>query len=129
MISLHQIIIHNHYYILSIVYFHLMENIMYTESSSASIDMIFNIWNYWIWACILFGIIQCWENFTTAAFTFTMGSSSSSRWDFHFHSYVLTIYVCLYWILELVVFTLLYVGGKYARLVYNWYRNIFHTFA
>ena len=30
-------------------------------------------------------------------------SSSSSRWDFHFHSYVLTIYVCLYWILELVV--------------------------
>ena len=29
---------------------------------------------------------------------------SSSRWDFHFHSYVLTIYVRLYWILELVVF-------------------------
>ena len=31
-------------------------------------------------------------------------SRSSSRWDFHFHSYVLTIYVRLYWILELVVF-------------------------
>ena len=31
-------------------------------------------------------------------------SCSSSRWDFHFHSYVLTIYVFLYWILELVVF-------------------------
>ena len=31
-------------------------------------------------------------------------SRSRSRWDFHFHSYVLTIYVCLYWILELVVF-------------------------
>ena len=31
-------------------------------------------------------------------------SLSSSRWDFHFHSYVLTIYVRLYWILELVVF-------------------------
>ena len=27
-----------------------------------------------------------------------------SRWDFHFHSYVLTIYVCLYRILELIVF-------------------------
>ena len=25
-----------------------------------------------------------------------VGSFSSSRWDFHFHSYVLTIYVCLY---------------------------------
>ena len=31
-------------------------------------------------------------------------SRSSSRWDFHFHSYVLTIYVFLYWILEPVVF-------------------------
>ena len=31
-------------------------------------------------------------------------SRSSSRWDFHFHSYVLTIYVCLYCIFELVVF-------------------------
>ena len=31
-------------------------------------------------------------------------SRSSSRWDFHFHSYVLTIYVRLYCILELVVF-------------------------
>ena len=29
---------------------------------------------------------------------------SSSRWDFHFHSYVLTIYVRLYWLLEIVVF-------------------------
>ena len=26
-------------------------------------------------------------------------------------------------------FSLLYVGGTYARLVYNWYRNIFHAFA
>ena len=31
-------------------------------------------------------------------------SRSSSSWDFHFHSYLLTIYVRLYWILELVVF-------------------------
>ena len=31
-------------------------------------------------------------------------SRSSSRWNFHFHSYVLTIYVRLYRILELVVF-------------------------
>ena len=40
-----------------------------------------------------------------------------------------TIYVRLYWILELIVFTILYVGGKYSRLVYNWYKNIFHAFA
>ena len=33
-----------------------------------------------------------------------MQSRSSSRWDFHFHSYVLTIYVRVYWILELIVF-------------------------
>ena len=52
-------------------------------------------------------------------------SCSSSRWDFHFHSYVLTIYVRLYWILELVFFNLLYVGGTYARLVYSWYRFFF----
>ena len=31
-------------------------------------------------------------------------SRSSSRWDFHFHSYVLMICIRLYWILELVVF-------------------------
>ena len=31
-------------------------------------------------------------------------SRSSSRWEFYFHSYMLTIYVCLYWILELVIF-------------------------
>ena len=31
-------------------------------------------------------------------------SRSSSRWDFHFHSYVLTIYVRLFWLLEVVVF-------------------------
>ena len=31
-------------------------------------------------------------------------SCSSSIWDFHFHSYVLMIYVSLYWILELIVF-------------------------
>ena len=31
-------------------------------------------------------------------------SHSSSRWDFHFHSFVRTIYVRLYWLLELVVF-------------------------
>ena len=31
-------------------------------------------------------------------------SRSSSRWDSHFHSCVLTIYVCLYWLGELVVF-------------------------
>ena len=37
--------------------------------------------------------------------------------------------VCLYWILELVVFTLLYVGGTYVRLVYSWYQNIFHVIA
>ena len=29
---------------------------------------------------------------------------SSSIWDSHFHSYVLTLYVCLYLLLELVVF-------------------------
>ena len=56
-------------------------------------------------------------------------SRSSSRWDFHFHSYVLTIYVCLSWILELVVFYSLVRRGTYARLVYNWYQNIFHTIA
>ena len=26
-------------------------------------------------------------------------------------------------------FTLMYVGGTYARLVYTWYKNIFHTIA
>ena len=26
-------------------------------------------------------------------------------------------------------FTLLYVGGTYARLVYTWYKNIFHIIA
>ena len=45
-----------------------------------------------------------------------VGSRSSSRWDFHFHSYVLTIYVCLYWILELVVFNSLVHRG-YIRKV------------
>ena len=58
-----------------------------------------------------------------------LGSCSSSRWDFHFHYYVLTIYVRLYWILELVFFNLLYVVGTYARLVYSWYIFVFRTFA
>ena len=43
-------------------------------------------------------------------------SRSSSRWDFHFHSYVLTIYARLYWILELVVFYSL-VRRRYIRKV------------
>ena len=34
----------------------------------------------------------------------TPQSHSRSRWDFHFHSYVLTIYVFLYWLLEISVF-------------------------
>ena len=50
---------------------------------------------------------------------------SSSRWDYHFPFFVLSIYVHLYWSWELVVFTLLYVGGTYAKLVYTWYKNIF----
>ena len=33
----------------------------------------------------------------------SLWSCSSSRWDFHFHSYELTIYVRLYWILEILV--------------------------
>ena len=73
LISLHQKIIHNHSRILIIVYFHLMENIMHTASSYASVDMIFNVWHDYIWACIFFEIIQCWENFATATYTFTMG--------------------------------------------------------
>ena len=60
-------------------------------------------------------------------------SRSSSRWDFHFHSYVLTIYVSLYWILELVVFYSLVWRGYirkvsvqlvqifFTRLQYWWY--------
>ena len=52
---------------------------------------------------------QGWDCITRRALTLSgtmllLLSRSSSRWDFHFHSYVLTIYVCLYWILELVVF-------------------------
>ena len=31
-------------------------------------------------------------------------SRSNSRWEFYFHYYVLTIYVCLFWLLELIVF-------------------------
>ena len=30
---------------------------------------------------------------------------------------------------NLYLFTLLYVGGTYARLVYSWYQNIFHMIA
>ena len=43
-------------------------------------------------------------------------SCSSSRWDSHFHHYVLTIYVCLYWLWELVVFYFL-VRKRYIRKV------------
>ena len=43
-------------------------------------------------------------------------SRSSSIWGFHFHSYVLTIYVRLYWLLELVVFYSL-VRRRYIRKV------------
>ena len=56
-------------------------------------------------------------------------SISSSIWDSHLHSYVLTLYVRLYWIWKLLVFTLLYVGGTYARLVLSWHQNIFHMIA
>ena len=28
-----------------------------------------------------------------------------------------------------IMFNLLYLGGKYARLVYTWYKNIFHMIA
>ena len=38
---------------------------------------------------------------------------------------MLRTYVRLYVSRELVVFTFLYVRGKYARLVYTWYKNIF----
>ena len=40
---------------------------------------------------------------------------SKSRWDFHFHYYVLTIYVCLYWILELIVFNSLVRRGYISK--------------
>ena len=43
-------------------------------------------------------------------------SRSSSRWDSHFHSYVLTIYVHFYWLWELVVFYSL-VRRRYIRKV------------
>ena len=33
-----------------------------------------------------------------------LDSISSSRWDSHFHSYVLTIYIRFYWLWELVLF-------------------------
>ena len=52
-------------------------------------------------------------------------SRSSSRWYFYFHSYVLTIYVRLYWILKLLVLYSLVRRGTYTRLVYNWYRFFF----
>ena len=55
-------------------------------------------------------------------------SRSTSWWDSHFHSCVLTIYIRLYSLWELLVFTILYVGVTYTRLVYSWYQNIFHQF-
>ena len=42
-------------------------------------------------------------------------SRSSSRWDFHIRSYVLTMYVRLYWILELVVFHSLVIMGYICK--------------
>ena len=56
-------------------------------------------------------------------------SRSSSRWDFHFHSYVLTIYVRLYWILELVVFYSLVRRGYIHKVSVQLVQIFFHMFA
>ena len=39
---------------------------------------------------------------------------------------ILNEFICIYYIF---CFTLLYVGGTYARFVYIWYQNIFHVIA
>ena len=58
-------------------------------------------------------------------------SRSSSRWDFHFHSYMLMIYVRLYWILELVVFYSLvrrgYIHKVSVQLVQNFFSRVCST--
>ena len=58
-------------------------------------------------------------------------SRSSSIWDFHFHSYVLTIYVRLYWILELVVFYSLvrrgYIHKVSVQLVQKYFSRVCST--
>ena len=56
-------------------------------------------------------------------------SRSSSRWDFHFHSYVLTIYVPLYWLLELVVFYSLVRRGYIRKVSVQLVPNFFHVIA
>ena len=56
-------------------------------------------------------------------------SRSSSRWDFHFHSYVLTIYVRLYQILELVVFYSLVCRGYIRKVSVQLVPKYFHAFA
>ena len=53
---------------------------------------------WWIWVCSMGYIL------IPTFCVYSPKSRSRSRWDFHFHSNVLTIYVRLYWILELVVF-------------------------
>ena len=70
--------------------------------------------------CVLFFFVEtrsCIVKICVIFFcTWNTLSHSSYRWNFHFHSYVLLIYVCLYWLLELVVFYSL-VRRRYIRKV------------
>ena len=56
-------------------------------------------------------------------------SRSSSRWYFHFHSYVLTIYVCLYCLLELVGFNSLVRIGYILKVSVQLVPIYFHVLA
>ena len=55
-------------------------------------------------------------------------SRSSSRWDSHFHSYMLTIYVRVYWLWELVVFYSLVRRGYIRKVTVQLVQNFFHEF-
>ena len=63
--------------------------------------------------------------------TISQRSGSSSRWDFHFHSYVLIIYVRLYWILELLIFYSLvrrgYIRKVSVQLVQKYFSRVCST--
>ena len=67
-------------------------------------------------------------NFEMMIFCATLQIHSSSKWDSHFHFYVLTIYVCLYWLWGLVVFYSLvcrgYIQTVRAQLVQGYFPMI-----
>ena len=93
-----------------------------------------------ITSIIIFAVVHMFYNFSQSIFMINClnkilkknhleWSRSSSRWDFYFHSYVLTIYVRLYWILELVVFDSLVRRGYIHKVSVQLVQIFFHAFA